>query len=190
MYKKLIFFAVLLSIISCGNNKFTKIEQEEYINKGKEITKTSFDELSTNLMTQMKLGGPQQAVTFCNTQAMPITHKMAEKFNVTVKRTSDRVRNSENKATERELQVIAAYKTLLENNSELSPIVEINSDKNKQFYAPIIINEKCLVCHGKPNEQLNVKTDSLIKSFYPLDKAIGYKNGDLRGIWSIEFKNN
>ncbi|NOR28111.1 MAG: DUF3365 domain-containing protein [Lutibacter sp.] len=190
MYKKLLILAVLLSIVACENNKLSKAEQEEYINKGKEITKASFNELSTNLMAQMKLGGPQQAVPFCNTQAMPITHQMSEKFNVTIKRTSDKVRNSENKATERELQIIEGYKTSLENSSKLSPIIEINSDKNKQFYAPIIMKEKCLVCHGKPGEQLNVKTDSLIKSFYPLDKAIGYENGDLRGIWSIEFKNN
>jgi len=190
MYKKLIIFTVLLSIVACDNNKLSKVEEEEYINKGKEITKASFKELSTNLMAQMKLGGPKQAVPFCNTQAMPITDKMAKKYNVTIKRASDKVRNAENKATERELQIIAGYKASLENSSELSPIVEINSDKNKQFYAPIIIKEKCLVCHGKPNEQLKVKTDSLIKSFYPHDKAIGYKNGDLRGIWSIEFKNN
>ena len=190
MYKKLLIFVILLSIVACENNKLSKTEQEEYIQKGKEITKASFKELSTNLMAQMKLGGPKQAVPFCNTKAMPITLKMAEKFNVTIKRTSDKVRNTENKATERELQIIEAYKTSLENNNALSPIAEINSDKNKRFYAPIIIKEKCLVCHGKPNEQLTIKTDSLIKSYYPLDKATGYKNGDLRGIWSIEFDNN
>jgi len=30
-------------------------------------------------------------------------------------------------------------------------------------------------------------TDSLIKTLYPNDLATGYKVGDLRGIWSIQF---
>ena len=41
---------------------------------------------------------------------------------------------------------------------------------------------------GKVDEFVSVKTDSIIKSLYSNDKAIGYIEGDLRGIWSIEFK--
>ena len=101
---------------------------------------------------------------------------------------SDKVRNQDNKATERELQIIENYKNLQSENIKLVPIVEIDNNSKKHFYAPIIINEKCLVCHGKLEEKLSIKTDSIIKSLYPNDVAIGYKVGDLRGIWSVEFK--
>ena len=47
----------------------------------------------------------------------------------------------------------------------------------------------CLVCHGTINETVTIKMDSIIKSLYPNDKAIEYSEGDLRGIWSITFKN-
>ena len=187
MSKYVSIIIVLLTITACNNSLSTK-EKEAYTKKGKEIVQASFKELSSNLMQQMKQGGPAQAVPFCNTQAMPITNNMAKKFDVTIKRTSDKVRNQDNKATERELQIIENYKNLQSENKKLVPIVEIDNNSKKHFYAPIIINEKCLVCHGKLEEKLSIKTDSIIKSLYPNDVAIGYKVGDLRGIWSVEFK--
>ena len=72
---------------------------------------------------------------------------------------------------------------------QLTPIVELDAANKKHFYAPIIMKPNCLVCHGTINETVNIKTDSIIKSLYPNDKAIGYAEGDLRGIWSITFKN-
>lgn len=186
MLKRALIFVALLSLFSC-NKKLSEKEKVAYISTGKEITQATFNELSTNLMAQMKLGGPMQAIPFCNSEAMPITKKMEDKFNVSIKRASDKLRNSENKTTERELQIMSDYKSALKNNTELIPIVEINEYQNIQFYAPIIIDSKCLACHGLLGEELNIKTDSLIKALYPEDIAIGYKVGDLRGIWSIEF---
>jgi len=186
--KKIIILIVLVGLISC-NNKLTSEEKQEYTLKGKEITKASFKELSSNLMEQMKLGGTTQAVPFCNHQAMPITNKMAEKFNVTIKRTSDKIRNSENEASVRELEIIEKYKSSIEKNEDLAPIVELDENNQKHYYAPIKLNAKCLTCHGKLEGKLSVKTDSLIKSLYLNDKAIGYSEGELRGIWSISFKN-
>ena len=180
--------SILLSVVSCDTALSTK-EKQEYSRKGMEITKASFKELSSNLIKQMKLGGPSQAVPFCNVQAMPITDKMAKKFNVTIKRTSDNIRNSKNKASERELEIIKEYKSLIKNNEALTPIVELDENNIKHYYAPIKLNVKCLACHGELGNKLSVKTDSLIKSLYPNDKAIGYKDGNLRGIWSITFQN-
>ncbi|WP_456378568.1 Tll0287-like domain-containing protein [Lutibacter sp.] len=188
MLKKALIISVLLSVVACNNTLSTK-EKQEYSKMGMEITKASFKELSSNLIQQMKIGGPSQAVPFCNVQAMPITYKMAEKFNVTIKRTSDKVRNSKNKASKRELEIIKEYSTLIKNNEALTPIVELDENNMKHYYAPIKLNAKCLACHGELGNKLSVKTDSLIKSLYPNDKAIGYKDGNLRGVWSITFKN-
>ncbi len=188
MLKKVLIFSVLLGFISCTNSLSEK-EKEQYTKKGKEIAQASFKELSSNLMHQMKQGGPALAVPFCNSQAMPLTNQMEEKFDVTIKRASNKVRNPVNKATERELEIITAYENLKKDKKGLTPIVEIDSNGKKHFYAPIIIKAKCLVCHGVLNEQLSIKTDSLIKAQYPSDMAVAYKEGDIRGVWSITFKN-
>lgn len=186
MIKKYLFFLLIISVLACNDSLSSK-EEKEFMKKGNEITQATFKELSGHLMQQMKLGGPEQAIPFCNIQAMPITSKIAKKYDVTIKRTSNKIRNPENIATDRELEIIEEYKSAIYSKEEIFPKVELDIDGNKHFYAPIKINSKCLSCHGKLEEELSIKTDSLIKTIYPNDKAIGYKEEDLRGIWSITF---
>lgn len=186
MLKYFLILGLLLSIVACNTSMSLK-EKQEYLKKGKQITEATFKELSGNLMQQMQLGGPSQAVPFCNLQALPITNQISEKFNVKIKRTSDKLRNPKNSPTKREVAIIKQYQILFEGDKELLPIVEIDSHNKKHYYAPIKLNVKCLACHGELRKQLSIKTDSLIKSLYPNDIAINYKNGDFRGIWSIEF---
>lgn len=177
---------LLLSSLSC-KNALSDQDKQQYLAKGNEISQTTFKELSSKLTEQMELGGPAQAIPFCNVEALPITNQLSEKFDVTIRRTSDKLRNLNNKPTERELEIIANYKNSISTTVELSPVVEIDNKNKKHFYAPIFTNAKCLVCHGKLVEKVNVKTDSIIKFLYPDDLAIGYVEGELRGIWSIEF---
>lgn len=188
MFKNLFVIIILSSAVACTNSLSTK-EKNEYITKGKEVTQASFKELSDQLNAQMKDGGPAQAIPFCNVQALPITHLLEEKFNVTIKRTSDKLRSSKNKPTKRELEIIQEYKSSLANKKKLAPLVELDNNNKRHFYAPIILKANCTVCHGKLHENINTKTDSIMKSFYPNDKATGYVEGDVRGIWSITFKN-
>jgi len=188
MVKYFLSLLVLLSIIAC-NSKLSNNEKKVFTAKGKEIAKATFNELSSNLMEQMKLGGPSQAIPFCNLQATPITEQLSEKYNVIIKRTSNKLRNSANEPTERELEIINEFSNALQNKLDLKPVVEIDNQNSKHFYAPIIMQANCLACHGKLNEMVTIQTDSIIKSLYPNDKAMGYVEGDLRGIWSITFKN-
>ncbi len=185
--KNLLILLVFLGMVSCGNS-LTEKEKQEYINKGNDISQATFKALSEKLTEQMKLGGPAQALPFCNVEALPLTQQLSEKFNVFIKRTSDKLRNQENIPSERELEIINNYYKLISEKKEMTPIVEVDNNNNKHYYAPIILKANCLACHGKVEEFVSVKTDSIIKSLYPNDKAIGYNDGDLRGIWSIEFK--
>ncbi len=184
--RKTAVFLILVSVLACDNSLSEK-EKENYIIQGKEVALASFKELSSQLIEQMKEGGPIQAIPFCNEQAMPITHQLSEKFNVTIKRTSDKLRNQENNPSVRELEIIQDYENSLADNEGLMPLVEIDNNGKKHFYAPIILKANCLVCHGKLNETINSKTDSIVKSLYPNDMATGYSEGDLRGIWSVTF---
>ncbi|HEY9169610.1 MAG TPA: DUF3365 domain-containing protein [Lutibacter sp.] len=185
--KNLLIILIFMATLSCGNS-LTEKEKQEYTNKGKEIAQNSFNALSEKLTAQMKLGGPAQAIPFCNVEAIPLTQQLSDKYEVTIKRTSDKLRNSANKPSERELEIINTYHQLISSNQAAKPIVEVDSNNKKHFYAPIIMKANCLTCHGKNEEFMGVKTDSIIKSLYPNDKAIGYNEGDLRGIWSITFE--
>lgn len=41
----------------------------------------------------------------------------------------------------------------------------------------------CLQCHGK---LMNPEVLKKIKELYPKDKAVGYSENEVRGIWSID----
>ncbi|UMB60051.1 DUF3365 domain-containing protein [Lutibacter sp. A80] len=184
--KKILIFTMLISLFSC-NSELSEKEKLEYTVKGKEIAKATFDALSSQLMAKMKAGGPAEAVPFCNLKAAPITKQLSEKHNVVIKRASDKLRSCDNEPTERELEIINNYQNIVAEGKELKPILELDSTNAKHFYAPIIVKANCLVCHGKVNETMSVKTDSIIKLTYPFDIATGYNEGDVRGVWSIAF---
>jgi cytochrome c len=46
----------------------------------------------------------------------------------------------------------------------------------------------CLNCHGEPGKQINEATFNAIKAKYPKDKAMGYKEGDFRGLWVVKVR--
>ena len=53
-------------------------------------------------------------------------------------------------------------------------------------YYPIVTNAMCMQCHGKKDLQIKPETLAAIGEFYPEDKATGYGENELRGIWVVE----
>lgn len=187
MYKITLLFSALFILSSCSKS-LSKKEVEKYTIQGKEIAQATAKKLGGTLVEKMKDGGVKDAVPFCNTKAIPLTEEMSNKFNVDIKRTSHLLRNENNKPNDEEILVINNYKDLMAKGKGLKPVVELDNDGNPHFYAPIILQKKCLTCHGEIGVNVTKKSDSIIESYYPKDLATGFKEGDLRGIWSITFK--
>jgi len=143
--------------------------------------------LGKNLMGTMQTKGTEAALEFCNVQAYPLTDSMAVHYNAEIKRVSDKPRNPKNQANEKELAMIAHYKTILANNETVTPIVEKEAASNT-FYYPITTNSMCLKCHGDPKTQIESQVLTSINRLYPKDRARGYDINQVRGIWSIQFK--
>lgn len=164
-------------------------DEVTYIRIGKEIADTIGNTLKQNLQQAMKEGGPVNAVQFCNMEAMALTNAYSAKYNTEVKRVSDRNRNPKNAANEKELAVLEDFKRTLESGEPLSPKVAIDAEGRKNFYAPIFTGGACLACHGNVGN-MQPELVAAIDSLYPNDKAKGYAAEELRGIWSIKFKNS
>ena len=156
---------------------------------GLNIAFTTKAQLGKNLMGTMKEKGVIEALQFCNIKAIPLTDSMATVHQAIIKRVSDKTRNTNNKANEIELKNIEHFKSVLAKNEEIIPIVETNND-SVNFYYPIVTNAMCLQCHGNPEKDLNPDLLASINKLYPNDKALGYSENQVRGIWSIQFKNN
>ncbi len=164
-------------------------DEVTYIKLGNEIVDTVQNTLKKHLMAAMKSGGPAQAVSFCNAKAMKLTERYSDKYFTDVKRVSDRNRNPLNEPNEKELMVIEDFKKTLEAGDPISPKIAIDADGKKHYYAPIFTGGACLACHGNP-KNMQPELISALDSLYPADKAIDYKVDEIRGIWSVKFKNS
>lgn len=142
--------------------------------------------LGKNLVKAISEKGTLGAIEFCNARASALTDSISVMNNAVIRRLSDKPRNPKNRANKEELGYITYFKKLIAAGKEPKPVVI--RDKNEvDFYYPITTNTMCLQCHGKPREQIAPETLATLKSLYPLDKATGYSENEVRGIWSINF---
>lgn len=154
--------------------------------EGKMIAQSAFRVLSGQLQNAMAEGGIPNAIEYCNVAAYPLTDSLRNHFSLLkLKRATDRPRNLKNALTEEERTQFEQLKKL-KMQGDLQAIVTRNNDGTATFYAPILLKGQCLSCHG--TKQAIGEDYSLIKEKYPEDKAVGYSIGDLRGMWSITFK--
>jgi len=141
--------------------------------------------LGANLMNAIKTQGVENAVTFCSNQAIHLTDSVALANNIGITRVSDKHRSPQNMPNEQELAYLHTLKEQLKNNEPLQPYL-VETEKQTVGYYPIILEAKCMKCHGQPHEDIAPPTLSAIQLAYPNDQAIGYQEGDVRGIWVVE----
>jgi len=153
--------------------------------KGMHFAMTTKQVLGKNLMGTIQRKGTLAALQFCNTAAYPLTDSMALVHKAFIQRVSDQPRNPKNEARGKELEYIMQFKEDLINGNEPQPIIE-RTDGKITFYSPIVTNNMCLQCHGKPAD-ISKEVSSQIAQLYPSDKATGYDENQVRGIWKIIF---
>ncbi len=60
----------------------------------------------------------------------------------------------------------------------------IEHEGKRIYLEPLFVEAKCLLCHG---DKVSTQVSEKIKSLYPQDQAIGFKQGEFRGfIWVKE----
>lgn len=167
----------------------TSFEDLPYGERGLKYALTTKVVLGKNLMGTIQKNGTLEALEFCNVKAYPLTDSMAVVHNATIKRVSDKPRNQKNKANTEELQYIETFKTLVAENKEISLIVQ-ETEEDVHVYYPIITNTMCLQCHGKPETNIKPNVLKSLSLLYPEDKAKGYSENQVRGIWNVSFRKN
>lgn len=162
-------------------NKLTVIE------KGQQIVSQTKIVLGKNLLNAINSKGVEHALEFCSVKAIPLTDSMSLSMNAEIKRVTDKNRNPGNAANDEELEYISHLKNLLANNEKPSPKLVEKNGKWAAYY-PILTDRMCLQCHGQKNTEILPAILNKINKLYPTDKAFGYKENDLRGIWVVEMK--
>lgn len=194
--------ATAFLFVACGNSEDTStsttvmeevavetIDSTYYLTKGKDIALATFEALSSQLKEQIVAHGPDSAIGFCNIEAMPLTDSLSELHHVQIQRIATRFRNPQNEAAGGEAEIIQHYETLVQEGTGVKPSLAVNQQNEVVFYAPILLKPQCLACHGQPETQIAPSTLSLLNRLYPDDRATGFAEGDVRGMWKITFKN-
>ncbi|WP_405382841.1 DUF3365 domain-containing protein [Maribacter sp. LLG6340-A2] len=176
------------SVNTNDNAGILKNNDSLLVEKGKMYAQSTQKVLGRNLLLNIQNNGVLGAVAFCNEKAYPLTDSMAIVHHAKIKRVSDKPRNTNNQANKKELEYIESFKSKIKNNESYEPILTTENG-NTQFYLPIVTNTMCLNCHGVPEKNIDPKVTHLLQEKYPNDKAIGYKENEVRGIWSISFNN-
>jgi hypothetical protein len=132
--------------------------------------------------------GPVGAIAACNTMVPELADSLAQETSFEIMRTSSRVRNADNAPDAWEQEVLDKFSAQLGRGADAAKLeyYEVTVTKEGQkffrYMKPIMTGEVCLTCHGT-----EVKPDlkSEIAKYYPDDKALGYRLGDMRGAFSL-----
>lgn len=166
-----------------SNGRVDFVKQE-----GQRIVAEASATLASNLLQAATQGGFSNALAVCSVHAIPITEEISASHRVVLRRVALRTRNKQNVPDEIERRFLNQF---IEAAAEgQPPAFEVHAGPDEvRFFAPIVLNNVlCLNCHGEPGTQVQPETLGTIRKLYPKDEATGYKLGDIRGMWSISFR--
>jgi hypothetical protein len=170
---------VLLMLHACTPAAQDEQQQQLQGKRGAELLAPFKQELKQALISGMQ-NGPLSAISVCKDQAPAIASSLSI-AGVQMGRTSHRLRNPENSAPEWVVTVLQAY---LGDDQDREPRRVRLPDDRLGYVEPIETQPLCLACHG---ESLAPDLAALIEEEYPEDRATGFNEGDLRGVFWVEY---
>lgn len=192
----LVLFLASMVLWDCAENKTSRIkktgenelDENELQARGQAVAMATFSALSVSLQAALKKGGIEEAIRYCNLAALPITDSLSQVHNALIRRTSLRTRNKANDPNGAEKKQLNKYVEAMDRQEQISPVIRTNTEGGYDYYMPIITAELCLNCHGSPGTDFSNDEYKIISLLYPEDRAVGYRIGDLRGMWSIHLE--
>jgi hypothetical protein len=174
----------------CAAENVTQPSADARLERGQAIVAEATGLLSSNLMQAISASGISNALPYCSVAAAPLTSLVATNRGVALQRVSHKIRNPKNRASTLELKLLESYRAQLrEGQKSPRPTLITNAANGVSYYAPIVIaNPLCLNCHGVPGTDIQRANHEIIKRLYPQDEATGFKFGDLRGLWRVDFR--
>ncbi|MEA1896837.1 MAG: DUF3365 domain-containing protein [Bacteroidota bacterium] len=196
MKAHIIVLLVLVMTVSCtpNDNSVTEPSEQEKLfidSIGNTISTSLKLALQKNLSDAIKNQGLIPAIEFCKQEALVLTDEVANSsaYKIELKRTSFKYRNPQNAPDEFEELALKYYEKMILEDSDFSAsyIQKIRGDQSAYFYyyQPLKTGSVCIVCHGEP-ENIDPSIASLLVDKYPNDKAIGYMEGDFRGLIRVK----
>lgn len=158
------------------------------IEEGKKVIKAFGGELKGVLEKGIQEHGTVDTITACSKMAPAIADQHAQSSGWKVARTSLKVRNPDNAPDAWELAVLKDFETRKAAGEDATKLVkaEVVDDGGKKVFRMMVAIPTaavCTKCHGANMEKPAVEA---ITELYPKDQAIGFKEGDIRGAFTLK----
>jgi hypothetical protein len=153
---------------------------------GRSISRQFAADLKGALELALKEQGPVAAIAICRDEAPRIAAELSRKHEATVSRTSLKVRNIRNAPLPWQRAGLELFERNLDDGTSSDALehFEFQADGSARYMKAIVAAPLCTVCHG---ESLSPEIRRALSEHYPEDLATGFKPGDLRGAFSIEW---
>jgi hypothetical protein len=181
----------LLTVLTLGLAAITpEIHAADYtaeVTASRETTQEFMKTLKQELQAAMQEGGPVNAVSVCNLTAPAIASTYSIRNGWDVGRTSLKLRNPANAPDAWEQAVLVSFEERKRAGEdpatmEFYEVVSQDGSDELRYMKAIPTAPLCLACHG---EQLDSIVKTRIETLYPQDQALGYKEGDIRGAFTV-----
>lgn len=194
--KNILISLLLIVLVSCGTepeivSEITSDDAPEFFKLADSSALVLVKTLGGRLTEVIQSDGVIKAIDVCMEEAYDITDDLENNIgkNLSIKRVSNKFRNLKNAPDEFEKEALDWFNNKLSQGSELPKNYgQKISRKNKEilrYYKPMLIQNKCLLCHGDDSTRLP-EVSKRIAKHYPSDLAKNYQDGDFRGLIRVE----
>lgn len=179
--------AVMLAVL-LGRDRTES--QEELAARAASLIKSYGMSLRGVLQTTLDSSGPVGAVDFCHKEAPALAARASRDSGWHISRTSLKPRNAASAPDDYERAAMQDFAARIAAGEAIATlkraeIVEQNGERVFRYIQAIPTGQLCLTCHGT---ELTPKLSAKIRELYPTDQATGYKEGDMRGVFTLSKK--
>ncbi|MBT9539414.1 DUF3365 domain-containing protein [Thiobacillus sp.] len=160
--------------------------QPQQIEESRAVAKTLATQLGGKLKESMSKNGPAQSISVCKEIAPQIAADLSKQTGWQVGRVGTRARNAATGVPNAwQAEALASFAERMKNGEkadtlEFAQVVTDSTGKHLHYAKAIAIQPVCLTCHG-PADKIADGVKARLNADYPLDRATGYQEGELRG---------
>jgi len=184
------FKLLALSLFLALSSPAISSETDDLAAEARGLAKELGGQLKQHLQAGMKGGGPLVAMDICNVQAPAIANAVGGSTGWKVGRTSLKARSEGNRPDEWEILALLDFEKAKDAGKDISKmenytVVESANGRVFRYMKAIPTANVCLACHG---ETIKPEVLAKINQLYPMDQAVGFEAGDIRGAFTLSKK--
>jgi hypothetical protein len=138
--------------------------------------------LVSELRRDLDEGGLSAALASCHIDTTDAAYRLARAEGIAAGRTASRLRDPTNAPRPWAAPIVARYAD--SRARDVSGFVVDLGDR-VGLIRPIVEQASCAACHG-PVANIDARVRATLSDRYPADRAVGFKDGDIRGWFWVE----